>query len=165
MELNEVSKTIVKILSHNLLVASYLGRLADLIKGRVLVHDSSKFSDDEFIGFVHINQIAREHEYGSPEYMKSIKETNTVALHYSRNPHHPEHHPNGIDDMSLFDIIEMVADWKAASETYGQTSLEDALATHTERFGLRDEHLYLIRLIINALEQERGRAGLCRVIA
>jgi len=49
-----------------------------------------------------------------------------------------------------------VTDWKAASKAYGRTSLEDALVTHTKRFGLRNEHLYLIGLIIEALEQGRG---------
>ncbi len=155
-EIGEEAKAIVTILAHNRFVASLLVELANALEKRAIVHDASKFSVDEFAGFVHINRIAREHEYGSPEYMASIVETDAVALHYSRNPHHPEHYPNGIDDMTLLDIIEMVADWKAASETYGQTSLEDALAVHVERFGLRDEHLYFIRLIIEAMERGRG---------
>jgi hypothetical protein len=155
-KISEEGRAIVKILWHNMLVASHLGRLIYLIRKRALVHDASKFTPDEFAGFVHINRVAREHEYGSPEYMASIKETDAVALHYSRNSHHPEHYPGGVDDMGLLDIIEMVADWKAASETYGQTSLEDALAVHAERFGLEERHLYLIGLVIEALEQECG---------
>ena len=148
----EEAKTIVKILMHGRLITSHLERLANVLRERATVHDLSKFSEDEFAGVVRINRIAREHEYGSPEYMESIKESDALALHFSRNPHHPEHYPGGVDDMTLVDIIEMVADWKAASEAYGQTSLEDALAIHAERFSLRDKHLYLIRLIIEALE-------------
>jgi len=152
---NEETKTVVKLLAHNVRVTSYLAYLADAMKMRALIHDASKFSDDEFPGYVRVNRIAREHEYGSLEYMQSIKETGAIALHFAKNSHHPEHYPNGIDDMTLLDIIEMVTDWKAASETYGQTSLEDALVIHTERFGLRNEHLYLIRLVIEALRQGR----------
>ena len=153
---NEETKTVVKILAHCQRVRASLVGFANAMIMRAVTHDESKWQDDEFAGFVHINQIAREHEYGSPEYMASIRETGAVALHYSRNSHHPEHYPNGVDDMTLLDIIEMVADWKAASETYGRTSLEDALVTHAERFGLKDKHLYLVRLIIEALEQWRG---------
>jgi len=151
-EISEEAKAIVTILAHNRFVASLLVDLANALEKRAIMHDASKFTMDEFAGFVEINRIAREHEYGSPEYMASIKETNAVALHYSRNPHHPEHYPNGVDDMGLLDIIEMVADWKAASETYGQTSLGNALEVHIERFGLEEKHLYLIGLVIEALE-------------
>jgi hypothetical protein len=148
----EETKTIVTILAHKLQVTSYLSRFADEIKNRALEHDASKLSNDEFSGFVQINRIAREHKYGSPEYMKSVKKTNAVELHYCGNPHHPEHYQNGIDDMTLFDIIEMVVDWKAASKVYGQTSLEDSLVVSAKRFNLQDKHIYLIKLIINALE-------------
>lgn len=148
-DLSEEAKTITTILRHNRLVASYLVKLANALEERAIMHDASKFATDEFAGFVRINQIAREHEYGSPEYRKSIKETGVVPLHYSRNPHHPEHYEDGINDMSIVDLVEMIADWKAASETYGQTSLEGALKIHTERFGLKPEHLYLIKLVLD----------------
>lgn len=148
----EEAKTIVTIFAHKLQVASYLSRFADEVKNRALEHDASKLSNDEFSGFVQINRIAREHKYGSSEYMKSIKETNAVELHYRGNLHHPEHYQNGIENMTLFDIIEMVADWRAACETYGQSYLKDSLAIHTKRFDLQDKHMYLIKLIINAFE-------------
>jgi hypothetical protein len=151
-KINEAQATIVNMLAHKLKVSSFLVHLAGALRMRALTHDESKWSEDEFLGFVKINRIAREYEYGSPEYMASIKETNAVTLHYSRNSHHPEHYSSGIDDMSLLDIIEMVADWKAASETYEQTSLEDALEIHAKRFGLEEKHLYLIRLVIEAME-------------
>ena len=145
-------KTITTILRHTGLVMAYLTRFSNVLEHRAAIHDLSKFSDDEFNGFVKINQIAREHKYGSPEYRKAIRETNVVPLHYSRHPHHPEHYQGGIDEMSLIDIIEMVADWKAASETYGQTSLKESLEIQKDRFRLRLEHLYLIELIIDELE-------------
>jgi len=151
--LSEEAKTITTILRHNRLVASYLINLACAMEKRAIVHDASKLSVDEFTGFVQINRIAREHEYGSQEYKDSIKKTDAVALHYSRNPHHPEHYKSGVDDMSLVDLIEMVADWKAASETYGQTSLEEALEIQAKRFGLSAKHLYLIGLIVKEFEK------------
>ena len=38
-----------------------------------------------------------------------------IDHHYANNRHHPEHWPNGINDMTLMDLIEMLADWKAAT--------------------------------------------------
>jgi hypothetical protein len=149
--INEEAKTIVTILRHTKLVASCLENIAAVLSRRAIVHDISKFSEDEFSGFVQINRVARTCEYGSPEYKASLAEVDAVPLHYSRNSHHPEHFDNGVDEMSLIDFIEMVADWKAASEVYGQTLLKDALEIQTARFGLQERHLWLIRLILDEL--------------
>jgi len=149
-EISQGAKTIAVMMRHTRLVASFLRRLAHALEDRAGIHDLSKFTDDEFAGFVEINRIAREQVYFSPEYQASIK-NQTVNLHYSRNSHHPEHHANGIDGMSLGDFIEMVADWKAASITYGKTSFEDSLKVQIERFGLKPEHIYLIKLIMDEI--------------
>jgi hypothetical protein len=99
------------------------------LERRGLVHDRSKFSLDEFAAFTRINRAAREHLYGSPEYRAGLKaEAETVALHYKRNSHHPEHHevpqwaePHmwKAEQMGFLDIIEMVCDWRSAYLTYG----------------------------------------------
>ncbi len=39
-----------------------------------------------------------------------------LAHHYANNSHHPEHYPDGVAGMDLFDLVEMFFDWKAASE-------------------------------------------------
>ena len=62
-----------------------------------------------------------------------------LAHHYAHNRHHPEHYPNGIDDMSLLDYIEMLADWKAASERYKGGNLTDSLRINKQRFGISDQ--------------------------
>lgn len=151
MKLSQETKTVVTMLRHSQLVSYYLRRLAAALELRAVTHDMSKWSDDEFEGFVKINEIAREHEYGSQEYKQSLAEVDAVPLHYSRNRHHPEYHEHGVNDMFLIDFIEMVIDWKAASETYGRTSLEESLEIQTERFGLEKKHLYLVKAILDEL--------------
>lgn len=111
------------------------------------MHDLSKWRSDEFEGFVQINQVARQYPYGSPEYMKSIKDNHTVELHYIRNRHHPEYHANSIADMNLIDFVEMVCDWIGASATYGTIPFRDSLNKQTERYHLNLNELYLIDLI------------------
>ena len=46
-----------------------------------------------------------------------------IEHHYAVNSHHPEHYEAGIAGMSLFDLIEMLVDWKAASERMRFTML------------------------------------------
>jgi hypothetical protein len=146
-ELTEEIKTLIVFNRHIELVRERLINLAHQLEERAQLHDLSKFQEDEFGGFVEINQVARQFPYGSAEYMESIKNNNAVALHYSRNSHHPEYHAGGVSDMGLLDLIEMVADWGAASEAYGQTSFEDALKKQTERFKLTPEQVHFIRII------------------
>ena len=150
--LSDEIKALVTITRHIAIVQKHLQSFIDALEKRAQLHDLSKLSLDEFGGFVEINQIAREHPYGSEEYKESLKGNETIKLHFSRNSHHPEFYPNGMADMSLLDIIEMVCDWKAASETYGQISFEDSLEIRQDRFKLTPEQLVLIRLVADLLE-------------
>jgi hypothetical protein len=55
--------------------------------------------------------------FGSDEYRRRTALLGPMlAHHYANNSHHPEHYPDGVAGMDLFDIVEMFADWKAASE-------------------------------------------------
>ena len=122
------------------------------LERRANEHDQSKYREDEFSGFVQINKIAREYPYGSDEYKASLKEVDAVDLHYSRNDHHPEHFSGNVLDMNFFQLVEMVCDWKAASESYGQTSFGESLRIQKERFKLDDKQFFVIQLIAEALQ-------------
>ena len=145
-DLNEETKTLLTILRHQTLVRRYLLELAHRLEQRALIHDLSKLQLDEFTGFVEIQRVAREHRLDSPEYKASIQ-SDVVNLHLSRNSHHPEFHHGGIKDMPLLDLIEMVIDWRAASETYGRTTMAESLPMQKERFKMTDEQYRLIQLI------------------
>jgi len=101
--------------------------IAQNLQRRGLVHDRSKFSADEFAAFTRINAAAREHPYGSEEYRAGLKqEKPTIALHYARNSHHPEHEAHRAEltatnaaKMGFLDLIEMVCDWRSAYLSYG----------------------------------------------
>lgn len=130
-------------------------RLIHELERRSLAHDLSKLSTDEIEGFVRINRAAREHAYGSEEYVESMRRekapTGCITLHLSRNSHHPEFHEND-RDMGWLDIIEMVLDWKAASDTYGKNTLRDGLAVHRERFEFTEAQWWLIEQVVDWLE-------------
>lgn len=142
----EEIKTLLTILSHQVLVRTYLLRLAHQLEERALLHDLSKFSLDEFEGMVSLNSIARGQRLDSPGYKDTLR-SEAIKLHWSRNSHHPEYHKDGIKDMSLLDLIEMVIDWRAASETYKRTSFGESLQIQKERFKMTEEQYRLIQLI------------------
>lgn len=56
--------------------------------------------------------------------------------HYASNRHHPEHFVNGINDMTLVDIIEMLCDWKASTLRHNDGNLLKSIETNAERFNM-----------------------------
>lgn len=107
---------------------------------RAAHHDESKLCEPEKSGFDQLSGQLATLVYGSDEYRVALKAGEpTIAHHYAMNTHHPEHYPDGIAGMSLIDVIEMLADWKAASERTKQGSIAASLAHNKERFGISDQ--------------------------
>ena len=110
------------------------------LHGRATWHDHSKLEEPEKSGFDVLTFKLAELTYGSDEYRAALVESKpTIDHHYAVNTHHPEHWPNGVNDMSLLDIVEMLCDWKAASERTKQGSIAASLTHNKQRFGLSDQ--------------------------
>jgi len=136
--------TLRSILEHINSVRTSLEEIVAELDMRANLHDLSKTRSPELEGFVTVSEKLRDLEYGSPEYEQSLKELGPILdHHYKHNPHHPEHHVHGIEDMTLIDIIEMFADWRAASLNTKDGSLQKSLAINKTRFKI-DNQLYLI---------------------
>jgi hypothetical protein len=87
----------------------------DLID-RAQNHDTSKFESPEVEVFGEYTDLLKDIEYGSPEYKECLAKVQpAIDHHYSKNRHHPEFHKDGIEGMTLIDLIEMLADWRAAT--------------------------------------------------
>lgn len=156
--------TLLKIIRHRDFVRKNIHQLVSKLEQRAIVHDVSKFQQDEFDGFVEADEAQLYKEYGSSDYHKKLKENKGIALHLSRNTHHPEYYistedtsgftgfpkSNGIDKMSFLDIVEMVIDWKSASETYGNNFM-DSIDYSITRFNCDEKQEWLIRLIAKDL--------------
>ena len=107
---------------------------------RAQLHDRSKLSEPEKSGFDLLSTKLKDLTYGSDEYRAALAEAKpTIEHHSARNSHHPEHYANGIAGMSLLDIIEMLCDWKAASERTKQGSIAQSLTHNKKRFGIDDQ--------------------------
>jgi hypothetical protein len=118
--------------------------IKDLLE-RALVHDQSKLQPPEKAGFDEWTPRLRDLTYGSDEYKAALTSLKpTLDHHYAHNPHHPEHYPDGVEDMSLPDVIEMLCDWRAATLRHADGSLVRSLAVNKDRFGLCDQLVQLM---------------------
>ncbi len=94
-----------------------VGQCAIILLERGAKHDASKLEEPERAIFDTVGNRLAVITYAGEEYQRSLAELKTALdHHYAHNAHHPEHYPNGVDGMSLFDLIEMLMDWKAAGE-------------------------------------------------
>jgi hypothetical protein len=114
-----------------------------------MLHDASKLTEPEKSAYDIITPKLKDSVYGSDEYRATIREMKpAIHHHYAHNTHHPEHWENGINDMSLFDLLEMICDWQAASERHTTGDIRKSLELNTERFKLEPQ---LVSIIKNTL--------------
>lgn len=125
----------------NLIAATIAG-----LHSRSIRHDASKLLEPEKSAFDTLSQKLKDTVYGSEEYKATLREIKpALDHHYANNPHHPEHWENGILDMSLLDLIEMLADWKAATERMKDGgNLERSIFLNKDRFKIDDQLYYIL---------------------
>jgi hypothetical protein len=112
-------------------------------------HDNSKYEDAEFIPYSEVIDEFEKYPYGSKErdaLYESIKPA--AEHHHKRNRHHPEYHPDGIDGMNLVDLIEMLVDWKSATQNHPDNpgNLRNSIALATKKYNISPQ---LARILYN----------------
>lgn len=107
---------------------------------RAKVHDNSKLEKFEKEAFDRLTPALKGTTYGSEEYNKNLVELGeALEHHYDNNSHHPEHYAAGIDGMDLFDLLEMIVDWKAATERHADGDILKSLIHNKKRFDISDQ--------------------------
>lgn len=135
------------VLDHRRRVAFWLKYLtADVLERRAELHDESKLHPPEKEIFDEFTPKLKSLEFGSAEYKAALEKMGEgLKHHYQANPHHPEHYSKGVDGMTLWDLIEMIADWMAAASVKDKGIDVDYLVT---RFNLSPQ---LVSIIVNTL--------------
>lgn len=120
---------------HKAWVFWYLFKACLALMHRAIVHDLSKYSQEEAPYFERALPKLRELEYGSMEYKEAIESLGpALAHHYRNNSHHPEYWYDGVYGMSPLDIIEMLCDHKAATRRHKTGDMEKSLEINAKRF-------------------------------
>lgn len=120
---------------------------------RALVHDDSKLQEPEKSAFDRLKGYSLSNmDYGSEEYRACLRaEKPAIQHHYEKNSHHPEHYPNGIDGMSLLDLVEMMMDWKAATERMAKGGdIEHSIYANGDRFSISPQ---LRQILLNTMKE------------
>ena len=146
------AKELARVTRHIMTVQSRMRAIARRILNRADSHDLSKFAPDELGGMIEIDAIAEESGLNSPQYMEAIKGP-AIGLHRSRHSHHPEFHSDGIKDMSLLDLIEMVCDWKAANQVRGHPEGRQSVNMMIRRLELKDEYRFVVLLVADMVDE------------
>lgn len=121
-------------------VRKYLRFFTDKLTTRGVNHDASKLEEPEVQIFAEHTEALNQVEYGSDEYKQHLEAMKpALEHHYAVNRHHPEHFTEGVNDMTLIDLVEMFADWKAASERTQNGNLLKSIEHNAERFNISDQ--------------------------
>jgi hypothetical protein len=116
------------------------------------LHDQSKLESPEKECFDKYTPLLKDLEYGSEEYKKCLNDMSPAVKHHQlKNRHHPEFFRNNINDMNLFDLIEMICDWKAAGERHVNKpgNLFKSIEINTDRFKIDKQ---LNNILINTAD-------------
>jgi hypothetical protein len=139
-------------LEHIKKVNAYLGQCATALIQRGIVHDQSKLESPEKEMFDEVTDVLKGITYGSNEYKAQLEKLKpALAHHYAHNSHHPEHYVTGIDGMNLLDIIEMLVDWKAASERHKDGDIYRSIEINAERFKMSEQLVNIFKNTANVL--------------
>ena len=128
-------------------VRKYMRFFTDKLTNRAENHDASKLTDTELPYFAEHTDKLSEIEYGSDEYRAELEALKpALEHHYAENAHHPEHWPNGIADMTLWDVVEMFCDWKASTKRQRAGNILKSIDLNAERFNIEPQ---LKQILIN----------------
>lgn len=129
---------------HRQEVARNIQDFCNKVTFRAAKHDLSKLVPPEKAGFDRATLKLKDMTYGSDEYKQSLEElADTLAHHYANNDHHPQYYKNGVSGMTLYALVEMYEDWKAAGKRNKDGNIVKSVNLNKDKFCL-DDQLYSI---------------------
>jgi len=153
----ELKKTREDTHAHRLQVLAFLMSVGMELLERGETHDESKLHSPELEAFTRVRLELDGAEYGSDEYKEALEALGpALQHHYEHNRHHPEHYTDGVAGMDALDLVEMMADWIAASRRREGSTPHLSLEHNIERFGIEGQLASVLRNTLNRLlELER----------
>ena len=116
------------------MVFNNLSRFSSELLMRGHLHDRSKLFPPEKADFDKYTPNLKKIKYNSAAYKKSLLNMkDCLAHHYSISDHHPEHFDK-VDDMNLFQLVEMFCDWCASAKRSKDGDIYKSLKFNRKRF-------------------------------
>lgn len=138
---------------HINLVMKLLAGMQIEIAKRMFTHDRSKLLPPEVSAFAEYTPKLATSTYGSEEYRQFLKEMKpALNHHYSKNRHHPEFFENGVEDMNIIDLLEMICDWRAASARHNDGDIYRSIEINTPRFNLSPQLVAILKNSVPLME-------------
>ena len=148
-----VRKAFEEIKENPIIYQRYSGEILDALWGRVLIHDESKYSDEEFIpyrkNFYPIN--AEEKEENKLDFDKAWEH------HWKNNSHHWQYRKNKTsfdknNKEEVLDVLENILDWIAMGYKFNDRPYQYYENNKNNITLCEDERKYLEDLIYNVID-------------
>lgn len=138
---------------HIQLVRTLLYICVKNLEYRASVHDASKLKSPEKEFFDKYTPLLENTTYGSDEYKEHLKNLKpALDHHYANNSHHPEFYEDGINGMDLFDVMEMLMDWTAATKRHNDGDIMKSIDINEKRFEINPQLSQIFRNTINKMK-------------
>lgn len=136
----------VDTMKHKKNIEKVFSKVIKELEYRMNVHDDSKLKHPEKETYDTYIPLLQKTKYGTEEYNKVKDKMAEDGLnhHFKMNSHHPEHYENGVNDMDLFDLIEMYFDWYAAS-LRSDTGFKEGLENNIEKYKIDEQLASIMR--------------------
>lgn len=148
-----VRKAFEEIKENPVIYQRYSGEILDALWGRVLIHDKSKYSEEEFVpyrkNFYPIN--AEEKEENKPDFDKAWEH------HWKNNSHHWQYRKNKTsfdknNKEEVLDVLENILDWIAMGYKFNDRPYQYYENNKNNITLCEDERKYLEDLIYNVID-------------
>lgn len=138
-------------MGHKEKVKKFMNLCIDDLVMRAENHDNSKLESPEKKYFDEYSPKLKDCTYGSDDYQKCLDGLKpALDHHYKVNSHHPEHYKNGVNGMTLVDLLELICDWKASSMRHEDGDINRSIEVNKDRFKLSDQ---LVDILKNTVKE------------
>lgn len=124
------------------------------------------YGSEEYKGYLKEMNVALEHHYACnqhhPEYFQRFvcgdcgkRHDERVKVCYMCAGENIQEAPISINEMTLIDIMEMLADWKAATLRHADGDIRKSILINQKRFGYSDEMKTILLNTVGLLESRK----------
>lgn len=150
-----MSENKFKTMRHIETVRNYLGMVSKEFIDRAIRHDQTKLESPEVEAFEEYTPKLRGLTYGSEEYKACLRGMKPAIEHHTaNNSHHPEYYVDGIDGMNLFDLLEMLCDWKAATMRHADGNIYKSLEINESRFKISPQLFSILKNTVDEIQKK-----------